>query len=108
MGPGGLFQNLVPADGPPLTVRAARAARCRVVVQCLECDSAWELHLGAFAANRLAGTPLAELPLRCRCGSRAFRVTVSGGPLGCQSVPVRPRAIGAGVSLAGVSLMMGA
>ena len=80
MGPGGLFQNLVPADGPPLTVRAARAARCRVVVQCLECDSAWELHLGAFAANRLAGTPLDRLPHRCRwCGSRAFRLVASGG-----------------------------
>ena len=45
---------------------------------CLECDQLRELDLRGFAANRLAGTPLVELPLRCGCGSRAFRVTVSG------------------------------
>ena len=78
MGASGLFRSLAATDTPPLTVRAAHAACRRVVVRCLECDSVWELQLRAFAANRLAGTPLAELPLRCRCGSRAFRVGVSG------------------------------
>ena len=78
MGPGGLFQNLVPADGPPLTVRAARAARCRVAALCLECGQARELDLRGFAASRHGDTPLAELPFWCRCGSRAFRVSVAG------------------------------
>ena len=65
----------------PLTVRAARAARCRVAVLCLECEHARELDLKGFTANRLGNTPLLWLPLRCRCGSRALRVTVSGGRL---------------------------
>jgi hypothetical protein len=66
------------SEGLP-TVRAARAARRRVVVRCLECDDVRDLNLRAFAASRLADTPLAKLPLRCRpCGSRAFRVVVSG------------------------------
>jgi len=75
---GGLFRSLVLTDGPLLTVRAARAARCRVAALCLECERVRELSLKGFAANRLGGTPLAELPLRCRCGSRAFRVSVAG------------------------------
>jgi uncharacterized protein YlaI len=49
------------------------------VVLCLECDDARKLDLRASAANRLADTPLARLPFWCRrCGSRAFRVVVSG------------------------------
>jgi hypothetical protein len=61
------------------TVRAARAARRRVVVHCLECDDVRELDLRAFAASGLADTPLIRLPLRCvRCGSRAGGVIVSG------------------------------
>ena len=70
------------AEGAPLTVRAARAARCWVAVLCLECERARELDLRGFAASRHGDTPLAELPLRCRCGSRAFRVSVSGAETG--------------------------
>ena len=65
-------------EGLP-TVRAARAARRRVVVRCLECDDVRDLDLRAFAASRLADTPPGRLPFWCRrCGSRAFRVVVSG------------------------------
>ena len=66
-------------DRPFLTVRAARAAGRRVVVRCLECGDTRDLDLRGFAANRLAGTPLNRLSFWCRrCGSRAFRVSVSG------------------------------
>jgi len=49
-----------------------------VAALCLECERVRELSLKGFVANRHGDTPLAELPLRCRCGSRAFRVVVSG------------------------------
>jgi hypothetical protein len=63
---------------PPLpTVRTALAARCRVAALCLDCDRARDLDLKALAKHH-ADTPLIRLPLRCRCGSRRYRIIVSG------------------------------
>ena len=59
------------------TVRTALAAHCRVSAHCLRCDHVRDLDLDALA-ERHADTALIRLPLRCRCGSRACRVVVSG------------------------------
>jgi hypothetical protein len=65
-------------EAPLPTVRTALAAHCRVAVLCLNCDHVRDLDLKVLA-GRHADTPLIRLPLRCRrCGSRAFRVLVSG------------------------------
>jgi hypothetical protein len=64
------------------TIRTAQAAHCLVAALCLKCDHAQDLDLNALAKG-YADTPLIHLPLRCgRCGSRAFRVVVSGRWLG--------------------------
>jgi hypothetical protein len=58
------FRSLGLAEGLSLTVRAARAAQCRVAALCLECDHVRDLDLRAFAASGHADTPLIRLPLQ--------------------------------------------
>jgi hypothetical protein len=59
------------------TVRTALTTRCRVLALCLECGHIRDLDLKALA-RRHADTPLIRLPLRCQCGSRRYRIIVSG------------------------------
>ena len=59
------------------TVRSALAAHCLVAALCLKCDHVRDLNLKALA-ERHADTALISLPLRCRCGSRRWRIVVSG------------------------------
>ena len=65
-------------DAPLPTVRTALAAHCRVAALCLKCDHVRDLDLEALL-RRQADTPLVRLPLLCRrCGSRRYRIIVSG------------------------------
>ena len=64
-------------DQPLPTIRTALAAHCRVAALCLRCDHVRDLDLEALA-ERYVDTALIRLPLRCRCGSRRYRIVVSG------------------------------
>ena len=59
------------------TVSTALAAHCRVSAHCLDCERVQELNLEALA-ERHGDTPLIRLPLRYRCGSRRYRIVMSG------------------------------
>jgi hypothetical protein len=48
-----------------------------VTAQCRRCQHERALDLASLAAGPHAGTPLIALPLRCRCGSRDYGVTVA-------------------------------
>ena len=67
----------VQPDMPLPTVRTALAACCVVDALCLECDRARRLDL-EILSRCYRDMPLKSLPLRCECGSRSWRVIISG------------------------------
>lgn len=63
-------------DHPPATVRSSMKAHLSVTAICRACDRYQLLDLTDLVRRGHEDTPLLELPLRCRCGSRAYTVVV--------------------------------
>jgi hypothetical protein len=60
------------------TVATALAAECRLHAICADCERVQQIDLQALVDAGWTRTPLVDLPLRCRCGSRRCSAVVSG------------------------------